>query len=121
MRALAMEPFIKSTYEINSLNGRRACAPMLFKSEGEILDHIKNLPVGVYHVFLALPSDTDGTRNSEWWREVEKHDDGSVTCSVIAREMDYVDGWHSRRGRSASLRPDFDGAGSKQEHPSTTS
>jgi hypothetical protein len=51
------------------------------------LSRPKNLPAGVYHVFLAGPSDADGTRNSEWWREGEKHDDGSVTCFAIAREM----------------------------------
>jgi hypothetical protein len=64
MRALAMEPFIKSTYEINSPDGRRASTPRLFKSEGEISEHVKTLGIGVYHVYRVLASDTDGTRNS---------------------------------------------------------
>jgi hypothetical protein len=69
------------TYEITR-DGRPVAAG-LFKFADEIFDHIRVQPPGFYDVYKELPRDPNGARNSEYWGEVRRHENGEVSYSPV--------------------------------------
>jgi len=72
---------VVGTYEVTQ--DRRPVGSGLFKSFDEIKTFIETLPAGVYDVYKELPQDPNGVRNSEYFGEFTRHENGKVTYSPV--------------------------------------
>jgi hypothetical protein len=78
--------FDVGTYQITTQDCRPKTTA-LFKSFDEIQDHVAAvLDPGVYLVHRVLPDDHYGTRETEFFGEFTKHQDGKVTYSPTSTE-----------------------------------